>query len=225
MSEFNRVKLGKRLSRIETMVAVGYDHIWDCCCDHGLLGMLLLEKRKAGHLHFVDIVPNLLIEIEKKLNRYYQGKDHWSVHCLDVAMLPIQQYKQEKHLVIIAGVGGELLVEFLTTLLPLTAKLNIEFLLSPVHHTYQLRSFLIKQNCSLLSEKLIEENNRFYEVLLISNKEGASISPVGEQMWNLNCKKHQCYLHRTINHYQRIAKNPNIDVTEIIAAYQRLTSN
>jgi len=223
MSELNKVKLGKRLSHIEAMVGQGYDHIWDCCCDHGLLGLLLLEKSKAAHIHFVDIVPNLLVEIEQKLNKYYQGKDNWFVHCLDVAELPITEYKQAKHLVIIAGVGGELLIELLTKLLPLTATLNIEFILSPVHHNYQLRSFLIKQNCALLDEKLIEENNRFYELLFISTRHGRPISPVGDRMWDLDNIKHQDYLHKTISHYQRIAKNPNIDVSEIIKSYQNLS--
>lgn len=216
------MKLGKRLKCIESLVNPDYEHIWDGCCDHGLLGFQLLKKGKAKHIHFVDIVAPLLVEIKAKLECFYQGENRWHVHCLDVALLPIKQYKHERHLVIIAGVGGELLIDILSKLLPLTATLNVEFILSPVHHNYQLRAFLNGYNCSLVTECLVEENNRFYELLHIKNKLGDPIPLAGNQMWDFNNSQHHRYLQQTINHYQRIAKNPNIDVTEIIKTYQAL---
>lgn len=222
MSELNKVKLGKRLASIESMVTHDYDHIWDCCCDHGLLGFKLLEQGKATHTHFVDIVDPLLIEIEAKLKRFYQGDKHWHVHCVDVAKLPIEFNQGVKHLVIIAGIGGLLLIEILTKLFASTINLTIEFILSPVHHNYQLRTFLKQQHCGLIEERIIEENNRFYEVLHIKNSIGNAISNVGDDMWDVNNLQHRTYLQRTIDHYQRIANNPNIDVSEIIKEYQAL---
>jgi len=222
VNKFSKVKLGKRLTRIESTVDMGYDHIWDCCCDHGLLGFQLLEKDKAKHVHFVDIVAPLLVDIEAKLKRFYQGESEWHVHCIDVALLPIKQYKDETHLLIIAGIGGQLLIEILEKLLPLTIGLNIEFVLSPVHHNYQLRSFLSSNNYALITESIVEENNRFYEVLHIKNSPGKPISLVGDIMWDFSHSHHQSYLLQIINHYQRIAKNPNVDVEEIIRAYQAL---
>ncbi|QSA20815.1 SAM-dependent methyltransferase, partial [Vibrio furnissii] len=38
------MKLSKRLQTIEKLVTQHYDHIWDCCCDHGFLGMTLLQR-------------------------------------------------------------------------------------------------------------------------------------------------------------------------------------
>ena len=151
----NKVKLGKRLQAIEKMVNDEYDHIWDCCCDHGLLGFQLLENNKAKHLHFVDVVAPLMLEIETKLQRFYQGESLCSVHCLDAAKLPLTEYADEKHLIIIAGVGGELVIHLLRSLLPLTLLMNVEFILSPVHHNYQLSTFLHKQQCYLIDEKIV----------------------------------------------------------------------
>lgn len=230
MSEFSKVKLGKRLTAIEAVVVDGaYDHIWDCCCDHGLLGFQLLEKNKAKTVHFVDIVPQLLIDIEQKLKRFYMGKNKWQVHCLDVSKLPLNKHKDDKHLVIIAGVGGQLLITILSTLLPLASAMNIEFILSPVHHNYQLRQFLFTHQCFLIDEFIVAENKRYYEVIHLKpvknntqiNRE-QSISLVGDKMWDFKNSEHHSYLQQTIQHYQRIAKNPNIDVSEIINAYQRL---
>lgn len=222
MSDLNKVKLGKRLAALEASVKPQYDHIWDCCCDHGLLGFQLLEHGKASNIHFVDIVPPLLIEIEEKLTRFYRGETQWQVHCLDVALLPLQQHKNDKHLIIIAGVGGLLLMELLTELLPITKGLDVEFILSPVHHNHQLRAFLNAQRCGLIDEFIVAENRRFYEVIHIQNRAGIEVSLVGDRMWNFQDPEHQSYLDQTISHYQRMAKNPNMDVAKIIDAYKAL---
>ncbi|WP_413702096.1 tRNA (adenine(22)-N(1))-methyltransferase [Psychromonas sp. KJ10-10] len=224
----NKVKLGKRLQSIEKMVDGEYDHIWDCCCDHGLLGFQLLENNKAKHLHFVDVVAPLMHEIENKLQRFYQGESKWSVHCLDVAKLPLAQYQNDKHLIIIAGVGGELLTHFLSALLPATSKMNVQFLLSPVHHNYQLRAFLQQHKCHLLDEKIVAENKRFYELIYIESpilkltSTNHSVSLVGDKMWDFENPMHQTYLQQTIEHYQRMSKNPDVGVSNIIKAYQDL---
>jgi len=50
------------------MVTSQYEHIWDCCCDHGLLGYALLSRLNAMNIpcniHFIDIVPPLMAELE-----------------------------------------------------------------------------------------------------------------------------------------------------------------
>ena len=38
------LKLGNRLRQLERMIDQRYSQIWDCCCDHGLLGMSLLQR-------------------------------------------------------------------------------------------------------------------------------------------------------------------------------------
>jgi len=222
VNELTKVKLGKRLSALEASIGNGYDHIWDCCCDHGLLGFQLLEQSKAKQVHFVDIVPQLLTEIEAKLTRFYRGETLWQVHCLDVAQLPLLPYQQDKHLIIIAGVGGLLMIELLTKLLSITSGLNVEFILSPVHHNCALRAFLKTQSCALLDEFIVAENRRFYEVIQMKQGLGDEVSLVGEKMWDLKDPEHQDYLAQTISHYQRMAKNPQLDVKEIIEAYDAL---
>ncbi|HTG55937.1 MAG TPA: SAM-dependent methyltransferase, partial [Niabella sp.] len=52
-------------------MGAGYTHIWDCCCDHGLLGAALLSRQAAAHIHFVDIVPELMHELKNKLQRFF----------------------------------------------------------------------------------------------------------------------------------------------------------
>jgi len=228
-----------------------YDHLWDCCCDHGLLGFALLSRQAASKVHFVDIVPELMTELESKLQRFYSPLcnstcSSWQTHCLDVAKLPLKDY-QGRHLIIIAGVGGDLMIQFIEAIHQQYPSLNIDFLLCPVHHQFSLRQKLIELDFSLMDEVLIEENRRFYEVIHVSSsgKEGDKIYPVGDKIWQpisskpaSNCayssqqtETVSRYLAKTLSHYQRIQQGveqrieteKTKSVQHILDAYRAIT--
>lgn len=215
-------KISKRLQKIDSMVSSHYQSIWDCCCDHGLLGLTLLKRKAADTLHFVDIVPALTTHIEQLLQQHFSSMNFakaWQVHCIDVAKIPLTL--QNKQLIIIAGVGGELLINFVEKIIseyqqkcPNDSINELEFILCPVHHNYLVRQTLIKHNFVLLDECIVSENKRFYEVIHVkaihsikptTQKMVKPVSPVGDKMWDLSLKEHQHYLTKTINHYQRIS--------------------
>lgn len=226
------MKLGKRLKHIAAMVTPDYDHIWDCCCDHGLLGAALLARQVAPCIHFVDIVPEIMAQVESKLRRFHpqpseSADPQWLVHCLDVSLLPLQQFKG-RHLVIIAGIGGELVADLVKVIYRQHPAADIDFLLCPVHHEFLLRKTLIELDFSLKTECLMEENRRFYEVLLVSTNRHADIphqpiNPVGSLIWQSTqaeqAKIAADYLHKTLQHYKKIQRNPTSDVQHIIDAY------
>lgn len=225
------MRLGKRLKQIQSMVVDNYDHIWDCCCDHGLLGAALLAKCTAPHIHFVDIVPELMGELEKKLRRFFPADSgsisQWQVHCMDVAALPLQEHSG-KHLVIIAGVGGDLTAEFVREIHLRCPNVEIDFLLCPVHHQFTLRQHLIQRDFSLLTEVLLVENQRFYEVLLVSNKKNINsvISPVGSLIWQVNTSEQSKiavgYLSKTLAHYKRMQLKSGSEAQHIVDAYSAI---
>lgn len=243
------MKISQRLQQINSMISGHYDHIWDCCCDHGLLGMLLLERSAARHVHFVDCVPSLMQALELRLQRFFPADvsglnphldphlnpdidpnlcrhTQWQVHCLDVAALPLAQTSdKDKQLIIIAGVGGELLVELVRAIVVKHPGRRLEFILCPVHHNYYVRRSLAQLGLILQAEMLLEENQRFYEILHVindRNDDGPSISPTGSLMWEdlrgeeLALAKR--YLQKVINHYQRIPEDKR--PLSIINAYQ-----
>ena len=226
------MKLSKRLKQIESMVTSNYTHIWDCCCDHGLLGTALLSRLAAPYIHFVDIVPDLMKELENKLQRFYPNSpSKWQIHCLDVEALPIEQY-EGKNLVIIAGVGGDLTTQFVNAIHQNHSTTNVDFLLCPVHHQFTLRQQLIQLEFSLKNEVLVEENQRFYEILLVSSPgntddKQTKISPVGELIWQANSTEQSRitmnYLSKTLEHYQKKQWSNNADIQHIIDAYRSVT--
>jgi len=223
------LKLSKRLKQIEQTIVDNYDHIWDCCCDHGSLGMSLLCERTAPNIHFVDIVPDLINKVEQTLQQFFSDSPStWKTYCMDVAQLPLQQYTG-KQLVIIAGVGGDLITQFVQSIVQHNPTLEIDFLLCPVHHQYALRQELVNLDFGLKHEALIEENNRFYEIILVStsiNDLNTPISLVGDKLWQSDTIQHQDiaqrYLTKTIKHYQRTQQGNTVDVDDIINAYQRI---
>ncbi|MUK44889.1 SAM-dependent methyltransferase [Aliivibrio fischeri] len=201
------MKLSSRLDTIRNKVTTHYDHIWDCCCDHGQLGMALLASQPKSVIHFVDVVDSLMVELETRLNKYAADiQPQWQVHCMDVAHLPL--VNDSKNLIIIAGVGGDLLIELVRSIYEYNKDADLEFILCPVLHNYRVRRELIEMGFGLISETLVKENQRFYEVLHVSNRSTQPLHCIGSEMWNLSNTEHQEYLHKTIAHYKRMEVNP-----------------
>ncbi len=203
------MKLSPRLNAINQLVTQPYTHIWDCCCDHGFLGAHLLLQGMAETVHFVDSVSSICQQLENKLTRFSpptqnNTSPHWQVHCADVACLKLAQ--SARQLVIIAGVGGELSIKLLTGLLEHNAQLDFDIIVCPVHEQFQLRQFLITRNLKLISEQIIEDNQRYYEVLYLSRHAKQALTSTGE-MWNLRLDAHQRYLDKTIQHYQQRSRS------------------
>lgn len=223
------LKLSKRLKQIASMVTSEYSHIWDCCCDHGLLGTSLLSRQAAPCIHFVDIVPELMDKLENKLHHFYPNKSsYWKTYCLDVTALPLEHYNG-KHLVIIAGIGGDLMTQFVDAIYRHHPTTNIDFLLCPVRHQFTLRQRIIELDFRLQNEVLIEENHRFYEIILVStptstNNTHPKINPVGVLIWQASTSEQikiaGNYLNNTLNHYQRILLGSDTEVQHIIDAYR-----
>ncbi len=212
------------------MVTETYDHVWDCCCDHGFLGAALLKRQAALNVHFVDIVPELIQQVRSNLERFYPNSStRWYTHCLDITTLPLEQYRG-RHLIIIAGVGGDLMVRFVESIHHHFPNIEFDFLLCPVHHQFTLRQKLNELRYNIKSEVLVEDNQRFYEVMLVTtHPDYPSVHQVGNQIWQSQSEHQQqtirSYLKATIEHYKRIQVGQTQDVQYIIDAYDEALSS
>jgi tRNA (adenine22-N1)-methyltransferase len=214
------MKLNKRLLALSEMVMKPYDIAWDCCCDHGLLGFKILADGLVKHVNFVDVVPDITQHLQHKLTTYEHhlpSDISWNVLCEDVGKLTLFDIQQtqacnDNQLVIISGVGGELMIEMLNNLMARYKDSNIDFLLCPVQHTYKLRSTLIKLNFKLISEQLVVENNRGYELILVNQVGVKNIKVTGSELWQPTVA-HKAYLSKLMTHYQRSLLANSIDHT------------
>ncbi|RBW47257.1 hypothetical protein DS885_04160 [Psychromonas sp. B3M02] len=205
------MKLNKRLLTLSEMVNEHYDLVWDCCCDHGLLGFKILADGVIKELNFVDLVPDITNKLKRKLQQHghHLPKDaQWQVLCQDVseialAKLASQLPNDARQLVIISGIGGDLIIEILNKLTPNCSGLHVDFLLCPVQHTYKLRKRLRELQFKSKDERLVLENNRGYELMLISHSAGQAMSLTGSDMMWKNNPLASDYLNKLIGHYQR----------------------
>ncbi|WP_082868848.1 tRNA (adenine(22)-N(1))-methyltransferase TrmK [Oleiphilus sp. HI0125] len=217
------MKIGKRLSAIKQHARLHhYDHIWDCCCDHGLLGMSIIDS--SIQVHFVDIVPDIIESLQNTLEKHFPINDrsdrHWTTHCTDTKQLPLKNYADQRHLVVIAGVGGDLTTELVEQLIQANKGLSIDFLLCPVRHLLELRTRLAELEFKMVKESLVEENRRIYEVMLISQSgrhtsDYPAISHIGEQIWHYDSEEEKRialrYANQTIKYYENKNKSAQAD--------------
>ncbi|WP_405631636.1 tRNA (adenine(22)-N(1))-methyltransferase [Pseudoalteromonas sp. Ld20] len=219
------MKLSNRLNTINTLITESYDVIWDCCCDHGFLGMAILKRNLADKIIFVDIVPALMADLSKTLTRFScaQTAKQWQVKCQDVGSLELTP--SAKQLVIIAGVGGELLLKLVQQIIINNTNHDLSklsFILCPVHHTYSLRKGLHKLGLGLATEQIVLENKRFYEVLHVSFESEQPISSTGTIMWEENNTAHRMYLCQLIKHYTRMINKDPVYFQNVLNDYQQL---
>lgn len=221
------MKLSNRLNAINALITQPYDVIWDCCCDHGLLGMAILKREIAKKVVFVDIVPELMSELNVTLTRFAdsQSSSDWQVMCKDVGGITLEN--NAKQLVIIAGVGGELLLKLMQQIIANHTQqelAQISFIICPVHHTYSLREGLNELDLGLISEQIIVENKRFYEALHLSFESTTKITPTGNTMWDMSNKHHRSYLNKLLLHYTRMAHQSPQRFEKVINDYKQLLS-
>ncbi|MDA9556677.1 tRNA (adenine(22)-N(1))-methyltransferase TrmK [Vibrio sp.] len=205
-----------------------YDHIWDCCCDHGFLGAYFLEHHDKPHVHFVDIVPSLIEIVRSRLSQFYPHLSHrWDVYCHDVAQLPLETH-QGKHLIMIAGVGGELLSNFITSIIQHCGTQDIDFVVCPVNNAYEVRQTLKDNEFLVIDEQLLEENRRFYEIIYCtrSNEHLPTITVTGHSLWQIQDHEQQShatmYLQKLLTHYRKIQQGGKQDVSHIVSAYESI---
>jgi len=209
------MKLNKRLLALSEMVTESYSVVWDCCCDHGLLGIKILSDGVIKQVNFVDVVPEIIQHLTDRLTQYAHhlpADAKWQTLCDDVVNIPLNKHAQtgKRQLVILSGVGGELIISMLSDLIKRYDGEAIDYLLCPVQHTYKLRDRLISLGFKLKQQQLLIENKRGYELLLINQQQGKAITLTGENMW-LPISAHRDYLAKLIAHYQRVVETGHLE--------------
>lgn len=221
MNSQTAVKLGRRLRQLDTMLEQQYSIIWDCCCDHGLLGMSLLQRKLADKVVFVDILSPQMALLEQDLQGRFAPDDfNWQVICQDVKDLEVPEV--ESQLFIIAGVGGNKTIQFIESLCAAMSGLPFDLLLCSVHGNYAVRQALIEHGFGLKQEQIILENNRFYEAIYVSQSSTQSIVATGGNMWDRLDLDHQQYWQKTLAHYRKKAAADPAAFASIVADYESL---
>jgi len=216
--------LSVRLRTIDQLITPDVTHIWDCCCDHGYLGRYLLERAAAPHIHLVDIVPEIMEKLAAVMPQSQPMiGSQYHLYCQDVAKLPLHRFlADDKHVIIIAGVGGDLTLQIVEQLVVDNPELTLEFILCPLRQQFNLRQQLAKRGLKLIDEQLVKDDKLFYEVIHLTTGEGDPIVGIGSKLWQQPNQWHVPHLEIILGHFTRMANNPHNDVQSAINDYQQL---
>jgi tRNA (adenine22-N1)-methyltransferase len=159
------IKLSKRLSFILKLVPSVGDVFYDLCCDHGHLGISVAKIHSYKKVFLIDQVKSIIDKISHDyLSEINLNSPIIDIQCLDARKLKIDQ--DLKNIISIAGVGGELAIKMVDNLLGQMGFDDI-LVISAHNNVSKLRSYLIEKKLELLEEGLIEDNKKFYEVLVV----------------------------------------------------------
>ena len=203
---FEALNIGPRLQAIADIILTQqcinhYDVVWDCCCDHGYLGIHLLNEKLAAKVYFVDQVPHIMQRLTPKLSDY--NDDQYSVYCTDVAKITLNPI--QRHVLVLAGISAKNIIGIMEDIRQRYPHVSLDFILCPTNAIYNLRGYLHqrKNDISLLSEHFVSEKNRHYEIIHISSySTGGNVSLTGLQ-WQQENIVHREYLSKLILHFER----------------------
>lgn len=141
--------------------------LWDLCCDHGLLGQhAFLQDRPV---FFVDVAPHLIELLQKKFSspRVPVRKYAPEFFACDVRDLrgPIEGS------VIIAGIGGYLMMELIDALIP-KLRSPWRLILCANKNNQELQKYLLQQNeiLHIVKKNSIIERERVREIVVVEGR-------------------------------------------------------
>ncbi|MBT4793247.1 MAG: hypothetical protein HON90_16865 [Halobacteriovoraceae bacterium] len=214
-------KISKRILAISNLVPQGCDVVWDICCDHGLIGREVLSSRLKSKVIFIDQVHSIIVKLKLTLKTSYIP-DRYKIINSKAEQFDFQN-KHQSNCYIVAGIGGELSLLILEQI-EKSLKENDNFIFSVHKNHLKLRELLIQKGFKLASERLIAENNIFYEVLLVSKSAPNEITRIGSFIWDEFGDDEEIYLKQQIKYYQKKCRyNPGS--SDILQAYQELAKN
>jgi tRNA (adenine22-N1)-methyltransferase len=185
----------KRIDAIVSLIEDHYNTIYDICCDHGQIGSLCYQKKLASKIVYIDQVASIIKRLQTRIT--HQNAEFVISDASSVA------YENSSNvLLIICGVGTETIIKILDSL---GKDFKGDLLLSTHKNPLKLREYLIEKNYLLKKEKILKENNQFYEVMLLGDG-GSLVSDCGSLQWDQMSAIEIEYRGQLIRYYE-IKKN------------------
>ena len=159
--------LSKRLRVIADMIHDNTAVMADVGCDHGYLSIALLQEKRVRSAIAMDLRPGPLAHAKENIARFgLQGQIETRLSDGMKKLLP-----GEVNLVVIAGMGGPLMVRLLSQSPEIVAGLS-EIILEPQSEPETLRSYLAghsfgeeKKYFRIAEEAFVQEEGKYYPVI------------------------------------------------------------
>ncbi len=189
------IELSPRLFNIRELVEPVLS-IADVGTDHGYVPARLLQENLAERVIATDVSKLSLDKSERLLTELF-SKDKFDVRCGD-GLKVLEPGDME--VVIIAGMGGQLMIRLLTDEMELVKSLKY-IILQPMQGAELLFNWLSEHGFKLLDMRLAREDRRFYPMMKLS------YTGINEDI-NYECfhssPNYPAFVEFQVNHYQQI---------------------
>lgn len=165
------MKLSKRLELVASFVPEG-SNLADIGTDHGYIPIALVSRGVAGSAIAMDVRSGPLERAEENIRRYGLGG-------MIITRLSdgVQQLERgEADTVVIAGMGGELVIHILEHGRHLWDSVS-RWVLSPQSELDKVRCYLAKQGFAIAKEAMVCEDGKYYTVMEVKRGEMEPMSP------------------------------------------------
>jgi tRNA (adenine22-N1)-methyltransferase len=153
------MQLTKRLQAVAGLVSQG-NRVADVGCDHAYISIYLAENEISPHIIAMDVNQGPIDRAKENVIKY---------NCQD----RIETRKSnglerletgEADTILIAGMGGALMIQILTARLEVLRSVR-ELVLQPQSEIYKVRQMLTEQRLLILEENMVEEDGKYYVMM------------------------------------------------------------
>jgi len=174
--------LSKRLSAVASFVTPGYS-VADIGTDHGYIPIYLAGQGSRK-----------IIAMDINAGPLQRAEDHVRLHRLEALIETrisdgLQALKPgEVQAVVLAGMGGALVLKILADSPAVTAKVE-EFILQPQSEIAKVRAWLWQQGFIVQAEDMVKEDGKYYPVMYVRHGRAAPYTPA--ELYYGRCLLHQ----------------------------------
>jgi tRNA (adenine22-N1)-methyltransferase len=150
--------ISERLKTLSSLVPPARS-LADVGCDHGYLLIEVFQKYGLDYAIAIDNKEKPLKRAHDNLSKYpFIPNIRFSLSD------GLQDLKEEVEAVVIAGMGGMLIIDILRN--GLNRHLQAKYILQANRNHYELRKFLYEYSMEIVSEKIIFEDGQYYEIIV-----------------------------------------------------------
>lgn len=150
------IVLSKRMQMVAGMVSKG-NVTADIGCDHGFVSIYLIEQGICPHVIAMDVNEGPLLRAKEHIVQ--RGLESYIDVRLSDGIDKLQDKEAES--IIIAGMGGKLVMKILSTHMDKVRNLK-EVILQPQSDVHLVRQFLAENGMDIVQEDMVEDAGKFY---------------------------------------------------------------
>lgn len=228
------MQLSERLTKIASMVTAG-NCLADVGTDHGYVPIYLLENRKIARAIAMDINEGPLKRA--RLHIAESGFGQMAETRLSDGMAALKP--GEADTVVIAGMGGPLMIKILSDYPEVTGSLK-ELILQPQSEIAQVRKWLYEKGYEITEEHIVFEEGKYYP--MFRAQKGRQCEEPTDLEYQFGCLKLQrepetlrAFLEKEIRGkkeiFEKLSENPTqksqeraVEMNRILKGYETVLS-